>query len=1712
MKNRNSLTRIEVPSACSLRVSFVIETIFVAEEALQRPRRMSSAKENAAVRQKGAFFNQREYEDAKMHNRMNAICASIHKRDEEELGFRPDDVTNKSLSILTGALRAFVESALGRHADPKHRRLTKFPHKLFFDFRPTGALQVMLCTCLRFKATHGLRRLDFLNTDKRQMYLDLLRLIEKNLRQAGLLPPVKVFITRFVPTSAHPVLRAVIQKRGITVSTASSATHIIYPDPKGTTKGETEGTEYCRTLEIRDSLALVHWWYYPDSYDSWIQEDDVQGDPEPNEEHEGPWHVQMRWLQDTDLFNEWMNEIDYEVPEESWIKVIPPPPRVESAELQASKVESQGKVSTEKPPGITKRAAKKRKRISAPGENVSGRGQDLILGEDEREGASSKRPEVQFNVEGKSGNRAASQSMQQGQLRKLKEDSGHQGATAADRTRPNSDTAVAVHSAQQMSSPRKRPRTTAGDVQGVGKRPDVSGGIKVRLCLKAPLSRTLQREAARKGEKYQGGNDRKYSVSDTDEKKKAIKVRVRLARHRDGASTGGHENETIKRRVEDSPRQSVESTLGEEQDQKRILSRSKTVQGGDGSGESGSLRNDTQHGAAKGSPNLTLGKESAEDQTKAKTPRKERRPQLRVPGVSFVENATPIREADVTRIRNISLEGEEHGAGQTRVVKMESSDGADNEKIDVKEKAVEKKVTPKVEKGTEEDNLRSGENDSSFMDTSCDNLEADGEIRVRAITQQGLMGDSGGAPTSGADICEALPSASLRIPAHASWFSVDAVHDIEKRSLPEFFNGTSASKTPKVYKIYRDFMIDTWRQNCDKYLTATAARRHLAGDVCAILRVHAFLEHWGLINYGAIPESRPHYNIASGPLSWRPKPMQVDRVFSQGKGIPRLLFFDDPKPSQTDANPVTLQRAISSAKEKHSALIPLATRHELYATAATTKHECDACGVDCSKMRYSCVGSADVELCPSCFANGRYPSTLSSRDFEQLTTVLSSEAYDGSVWSEAEELLLLEGLEKFGDDWNAVAAHVHTKSARQCVLQFLRMPIEDSFLGDQVGKWRSADGALGKLLDSSEGSTQSTNPFVGPSLPFADAANPIMAQVAFLASSVSPEVAAAAAQAALAKIMSDTVVSHKPAQEANVNVASTLLRGGASEKKVPCPADATNGPGVPTNRVVAGTGTAELKPIAELDHAAVEAAAAVGLGAAAARAKKLAEAEVRDMERSFAVAIESKLKAIEIKLQEFQEMERHVRAERDRLQRQRQLVYADRITAAIASAAREQPSGPGAAVAGDAVVRDTVPPLHPGHQVVRSVPPSMQRQSLDRHHGGTLGTRSEATRAPTAPQSGYNAHPGNGPTQRRQPFQSKMSPGTYANEGAASSQSQTTPAQYIPGTVEAAQPGITPLAGVESPAQPQELAPNARHSGMSSHPAGSKNMTPLQSGGRVMQGPERSQHGMKADDAQLAKSGVTQVPAQARRRTLQTGQREPAVHSSVAMGNVNMNLAADRSMVAQSVSSLLPVEQRIVPSTAHGQPSLQQFDRMSASNAGQHNQVDLDGRTKLAGSLTDATLVANHASVGSARISPSPKLDGTPRIAAPNPRIGSGPSYLLPMEIDSSNVVGLSRMEFRPSDDGRNVAVNSSNQGPTSLAPSASTMRQALGYITPVSEPPASSYAVEAGFVPTREGSMGNGQDESKARRKQESTPMVPPSMVTALPGKGGAHLGEAGK
>ena len=120
--------------------------------------------------------------------------------------------------------------------------------------------------------------------------------------------------------------------------------------------------------------------------------------------------------------------------------------------------------------------------------------------------------------------------------------------------------------------------------------------------------------------------------------------------------------------------------------------------------------------------------------------------------------------------------------------------------------------------------------------------------------------------------------------------------------------------------------------------------------------------------------------------------------------------------------------------------------------------------------QYVNVASSRSEANESNSGNAEPPIGLASRSKE---------------WSDQETLLLLEGLEMYKDDWNKVAEHVGSRTQEECILYFLRLPIEDPYL--------ERDAALMETLCYQP-------------IPFSKSGNPIMSTVAFLASCVDPRV------------------------------------------------------------------------------------------------------------------------------------------------------------------------------------------------------------------------------------------------------------------------------------------------------------------------------------------------------------------------------------------------------------------------------------------------------------------------------------------------------------------------------------------------------------------------------------------------------------------------------
>uniref|UniRef100_A0A8C3GDY6 SWI/SNF related, matrix associated, actin dependent regulator of chromatin subfamily c member 1 n=1 Tax=Cairina moschata TaxID=8855 RepID=A0A8C3GDY6_CAIMO len=489
------------------------------------------------------------------------------------------------------------------------------------------------------------------------------------------------------------------------------------------------------------------------------------------------------------------------------------------------------------------------------------------------------------------------------------------------------------------------------------------------------------------------------------------------------------------------------------------------------------------------------------------------------------------------------------------------------------------------------------------------------------------------------------------IPSYASWFDYNCIHVIERRALPEFFNGKNKSKTPEIYLAYRNFMIDTYRLNPQEYLTSTACRRNLTGDVCAVMRVHAFLEQWGLINYQVDPESRPmamgppptpHFNVlADTPSGLMPLHIRTPQV----PAAQQMLSFPEKN------------------KEKPTDLQNFGLRTDIYSKKTLAK---------------------------------------------------SKGASAGREWTEQETLLLLEALEMYKDDWNKVSEHVGSRTQDECILHFLRLPIEDPYL-------ENSDASLG--------------PLAYQPVPFSQSGNPVMSTVAFLASVVDPRVASAAAKAALEEfsrvreeVPLELVEAHvKKVQEAarasgkvdpTYGLESSCIAGtgpdepekidGAEEEKMETETDGQQSEKVENkveseieegdkaqegenernpekeqdSEVTADTKTEEKeteenkenvdaskdkeneagkkKVEHEISEGNVATAAAAALASAATKAKHLAAVEERKIKSLVALLVETQMKKLEIKLRHFEELETIMDREKEALEQQRQQLLTER--------------------------------------------------------------------------------------------------------------------------------------------------------------------------------------------------------------------------------------------------------------------------------------------------------------------------------------------------------------------------------------------------------------------------------------------------------------------
>ncbi|CAA6670201.1 unnamed protein product [Spirodela intermedia] len=155
------------------------------------------------------------------------------------------------------------------------------------------------------------------------------------------------------------------------------------------------------------------------------------------------------------------------------------------------------------------------------------------------------------------------------------------------------------------------------------------------------------------------------------------------------------------------------------------------------------------------------------------------------------------------------------------------------------------------------------------------------------------------------------------------------------------------------------------------------------------------------------------------------------------------------------------------------------------------KSFCTTCKSECNIVCFATEKVPDLILCARCFVRGSFRGGLTHADFKRVDVSSSSEEKKRD-WTDKDSCHLLE----------KVAEHVGGgKSERDCVMRFIRLPFAEQFV--EPLRWNVVQSSALKQMRLS---------------PLADASNPIMSQVAFLATIAGSEIAEAASKAAIAAL------------------------------------------------------------------------------------------------------------------------------------------------------------------------------------------------------------------------------------------------------------------------------------------------------------------------------------------------------------------------------------------------------------------------------------------------------------------------------------------------------------------------------------------------------------------------------------------------------------------
>ena len=529
--------------------------------------------------------------------------------------------------------------------------------------------------------------------------------------------------------------------------------------------------------------------------------------------------------------------------------------------------------------------------------------------------------------------------------------------------------------------------------------------------------------------------------------------------------------------------------------------------------------------------------------------------------------------------------------------------------------------------------------------------------------------ERGDARDDSKDAAKREPSGSRALPGYAAWFRRDAVHEIERRGVPEFFAEGADDGAESRYRALRDATMSLFAPG-RPLLFDGATRRAMAAAApsgttpATMQRVYDFCRRWGLINWTAEdgatddeaasraePPAGTNAAAADALYRFRPAPANGAAAVAAAAAAARELEARaagirettaprvgrppknrDPAPVSVDVAlglPVAAEKTPASRRCRGCAASLVGTGRAYYrAETAAAPAALAAAGASRPELDVTCV---------SCFAAGNLPDGASSARFARVVSTTRGDASDASADEPAKTVSKPRGrgavsnvstrlseidadADSEADDADADAdAKDWTDQETLTLLEAIERHGEDwSSVASRVATKNAErcvrrfarlpieDAFVEALRDG-----KTADGGCGLETPFAGAPNPVMSVVAFLATCVGPTVAAAAAKAALAHL----------AEAADGD-------GGAEDAPEGDARELGLGPAPPVTREQA------------------VAAAAAGLEAAAVHAKLLADRDEHEMEKLAVGVVEMQMRKIELKMRQMEDLDAGLEHER----------------------------------------------------------------------------------------------------------------------------------------------------------------------------------------------------------------------------------------------------------------------------------------------------------------------------------------------------------------------------------------------------------------------------------------------------------------------------------